>query len=146
MGARALLDRAQQVKRQLRDIGENAIVETKTDFIELNIDQLKHGEKSDGTQIGRYRNKWYALKKYRMNVLAGEGNVDLINAKAFIQGLDIVKNADHVEEISRDSKSELLRRNYGENILGLQEDNTVKYRRKAFLPSVRKRVTAIYNG
>lgn len=146
MGARALLDRADQVKRQLRDIGENAVVETKADFIALNIDQLKHGEKADGSQVGRYKDKYYALKKYRMNVLAGEGNVDLILNKDFTGGLDIVKNADHVEEISRDGKSELLKKKYGENILGLQEDNIAKYRRKSFLPSVRKRVTVIYNG
>lgn len=146
MGARALLDRSQQVKRQLNDIGQNAIVETKADFIELNIDQLKHGEKADGTQVGRYKNKWYALKKYRMNVLAGEGNIDLINTKNFIGKLDIVRNADFAEAISRDDKSEMLQRNYGENILGLQEKNIITYRRKAFLPSVRKRVTVIYNG
>ncbi len=146
MGARALLERSQQVKRQLNDIGQNAIVETKADFIELNIDQLKHGEKADGTQIGRYKNKWYALKKYRMNVLAGEGNIDLINTKNFIGKLDIVRNADFAEAISRDDKSEMLQRNYGENILGLQEKNIITYRRKAFLPSVRKRVTVIYNG
>jgi len=146
MGARALLDRSQQVKRQLNDIGQNAIVETKADFIELNIDQLKHGEKADGTQIGRYKNKWYALKKFRMNVLAGEGNIDLINTKDFIGKLDIVRNADFAEAISRDDKSEMLQRNYGENILGLQEKNIITYRRKAFLPSVRKRVTVIYNG
>lgn len=146
MGARALLERSQQVKRQLNDIGQNAIVETKADFIELNIDQLKHGEKADGTQIGRYKNKWYALKKYRMNVLAGEGNIDLINTKNFIGKLDIVRNADFAEAISRDDKSEMLQRNYGENILGLQEKNITTYRRKAFLPSVRKRVTVIYNG
>lgn len=146
MGARALLDRSQQVKRQLNDIGQNAIVETKADFIELNIDQLKHGEKADGTQIGRYKDKWYALKKYRMNVLAGEGNIDLINEKNFIGKLDIVRNADFAEAISRDDKSEMLQENYGENILGLQEKNIITYRRKAFLPSVRKRVTAIYNG
>ena len=146
MGARALLDRSQQVKRQLNDIGQNAIVETKADFIELNIDQLKHGEKADGTQIGRYKNKWYALKKYRMNVLAGEGNIDLINTKNFIGKLDIVRNADFAEAISRDDKSEMLQRNYGDNILGLQEKNIITYRRKAFLPSVRKRVTVIYNG
>lgn len=146
MGARALLERSQQVKRQLNDIGQNAIVETKADFIELNIDQLKHGEKADGTQIGRYKNKWYALKKYRMNVLAGEGNIDLINTKNFIGKLDIVRNADFAEAISRDDKSEMLQENYGENILGLQEKNIITYRRKAFLPSVRKRVTVIYNG
>lgn len=146
MGAKALLERAQQVKRQLHDIGENAIIETKQDFIELNIDQLKHGEKADGSQIGRYKNKYYALYKYRKNVLAGEGNIDLIDQKNFIKGLDIVKNADHVEEFSRDDKFAMLTENYGENILGLQDKNITTYRRKSFLPSVRKRVTAIYNG
>lgn len=151
MGSRALLEKSMQVQKSLKSIGVDSVIETKKDFIELNIDQLKHGKKADGTQIGRYSKskqwKWYAEKKHAQNPLAGFGNKDLIHEEDFINGLDINKHGgDGIEAFSHDEKYNLLTAQYGENILGLQEDNTPVYRRKAFIPTVRKKVSAIYNG
>ena len=53
------------------------------------INQLKHGKNAVGKQIGKYRNKYYARKKYQENPLAGYENVDLILTGEFSNSIKI---------------------------------------------------------
>ena len=146
MGAHALLERSRKVKQLLPQIGVDAVIATQDQFIEYNVDQMKRGEMADGTQIGRYKSASYALRKYRQNPLAGEGNVDLIDKKDFIKGITLRKSGNQIEETSWDWKYRILTEKYGEKILGIQPKNLPSYRRTAFIPEVRKKVTEIYNG
>ena len=135
----------------IRAIGIEALIETKKDYIDLNIDQLLHGKKSDGKQIGRYSNskswKWYSDMKHQQNPLAGEGNKDLIHTKNFIEGFDIVSHGKSFEEFSHDEKQNLLVGTYGPEIFGLQPQNLDKYRHENFYPSLMLKVrNIIYNG
>lgn len=58
---------------------ESLAVEDNVPLIKtLEIDQLKHGLRKDGTKIGRYKNEHYAVQKYIQNPLAGFGNMDWI--------------------------------------------------------------------
>lgn len=140
-----------KLQKTIQSIGIEALVETKKDYIDLNIDQLLHGKKSDGSQIGRYSMskswKWYADKKYDQNPLAGYGNKDLIDKKDFIEGIDIVSHGKSFEEFSHDEKQNLLVGTYGPEIFGLQDQNLDKYRHENFYPSLMQKVrNIIYNG
>lgn len=39
--------------------------------------EFEYGKRPDGNQIGKYSGGFYSLKKYKLNPLAGSGNVDL---------------------------------------------------------------------
>lgn len=102
-----------------------ALAETKEDFVEANVDQMRHGKNKNGNIIGEYRSAWYGDFKTRMNPLAG-GNVDLILTGAFTSGmyLELMSRGSYKID-SKDAKRDLLvkgggnRRGYGSDIFGL---------------------------
>lgn len=60
----------------LREVVEDAMDATKKELVRSQRDQLLHGLRADGGRIGQYKDKYYAKKKYALNPLAGEGNMD----------------------------------------------------------------------
>lgn len=131
----------------IRTMAVQSVVETKEDYIELNIDQLKRGKRSDGTQIGTYFSPSYALDKFEKNPLAGLGNVDLILTGDFTNALDIAARGTSFEEFSHDEKFSMLKQRYGNNILGLTAENLYEfYRKESFLPNLMPKVRKLING
>lgn len=106
---------------------ETSLTETAANYIGLQKDQMLHGLNSDGTQIGKYRNKDYAAMKAQMNPLAGEGNVDLRNKGDFYSGIFTDVRSDSIIVDSADQKSGALQIKYGEKIFGLDDDSKEEY-------------------
>lgn len=122
------------------------IVENKPQvIIDMNKDNLVHGIKKDGTQIGKYKDQgYYSRKKFAMNSKAGFGNVDLINKMAFVGGMFLKMFSSGVFDIrSRDSKSDELMTKYGDDIFGLTSDNKKKYRTDVLQPELVREVKKI---
>ncbi len=122
------------------------IVENKPQvIIDMNKDNLVHGIKKDGTQIGKYKDQgYYSRKKFAMNSKAGFGNVDLINKRAFVGGMFLKMFSSGVFDIrSRDSKSDELMTKYGDDIFGLTSDNKKKYRTDVLQPELVREVKKI---
>lgn len=90
-------------------------------LLDANINQLKHGKRSTGEQIGKYKNKYYAAKKYNMNSLAGPGNVDLILNKDFSQGIFFKFTQDSIisDSIEKHNDGSDLLEDYGDDVLGI---------------------------
>lgn len=60
----------------IADEAATAIDQSRNVIINEQKDQLLHGLRADGTKIGKYKNRAYALKKAAMNPLPGVGFMD----------------------------------------------------------------------
>lgn len=133
----------------VRDLGIKALLETKKDYIALNVDQFKHGKKPSGRIIGRYSGskmgQEYAALKHEQNPLAGKGNVDLMHKHDFIEALDIEAHGTKFEEFSHDIKQNVLVEMYAEDepFYGLSEANLQKYRKDSFKPALMPKVREV---
>jgi len=96
-----------------------ALAETKEDFVEANVDQMRHGKNKNGNIIGEYRSAWYGDFKTRMNPLAG-GNVDLILTGAFTSGmyLELMSRGSYKIDSKEQKRNDLVKK-YGSDIFGL---------------------------
>jgi hypothetical protein len=81
---------------------------------DLNIFQLKDGVNSDGKSIGQYSSLAY---KGRLDP------VDLEKDGGFYKGINAKSKGGLLEISSTDEKERILKRDWGENILGLNVDN-----------------------
>lgn len=82
--------------------------------------EFKHGDRPDGTAIGKYRSKSYAAFKQRKNPLAG-GDVDLILTGDLINSAFLKKNGEGSYLFGfRDGKAPDLLKKYNRNAKGQQ--------------------------
>ena len=90
-------------------------------LLAANIDQLKHGKRSNGEQIGTYKREAYARMKNRMNPLPGLDSVDLILTGAFARGIFINYTNDSMlfDSDSAEKETGNLLENWGKNVLGI---------------------------
>lgn len=115
---------------------------TRADLVRLQRWQMLHGLRSDGSRIGKYRNKYYAAQKYALNSLAGLGYIDL-KLEGYFQGdafVDIRDGSQTVVFTSMDPKTESLVERYGETIFGLNEENASDYSINSLQPEAVKRI------
>lgn len=133
---------------QLPALVMDSLRETKSAYLELNVDQLKRGIRRDGNRIGRYKDPdgYYARKKARQNPLPGQGFVDLIHYGDFSEQLDVDVSARAFRHLSRDEKDEKLTQDYGDQIYGLTVENRKAYTRENMRPVMRNKIVDILNG
>jgi len=81
---------------------------------DLNIFQLQDGENSDGKSIGQYSSLAY---KGRLDP------VDLNKDGGFYKGINAKSKGGLIDISSTDEKERILKRDWGENILGLTVEN-----------------------
>lgn len=90
-------------------------------LLDANIDQLKHGKRSNGEQIGTYKNESYARMKNRMNSLPGLDSVDLILTGAFARGIFINFTQDSMifDSSAAEKGTGNLLETWGKNVVGI---------------------------
>jgi hypothetical protein len=97
-----------------------ALAVSADEFVEQNVDQMRHGKNKQGNEIGEYASPAYSEMKHRMNKLAGEGNVDLILTGAFTSAMFLETMSNGTFKIdSKDVKRNDLVSKYGSDIFGL---------------------------
>jgi hypothetical protein len=114
-------------------IVEEATYNTSDRLVKSQRAQMLYGEGSKG-KIGKYRSAAYARKKYQMNPIAGEGNVDLRLTGDFSKGVFADVRTDGVVLDSGDPKTSALVKKYGEDIFGLNPDYAADYSEKVLQP------------
>lgn len=124
------------IKREIQ-IG---VEKTAKQLADKQRDQMLHGLRSTGKQIGKYKNKGYATKKFSQNSLAGFGNIDLRDKGDFQRDILIDARDEGVVIISADSKTEELIGTWGENIFGLTDENAAEYSGKNLAPVVNEQI------
>lgn len=121
----------------IKDISVDAIEQTSNVIIEKQQDQLRHGLNRSGKLIGDthpYQSADYAFYKANKNSIPGLGNPDLIDTGDFVRGIKIDVTPESYTTDSTDSKSHDLQSKYGEDILGLDEENKSAYVTEALEP------------
>lgn len=110
----------------LRGEAAVAIDETRDQLLEKQRDQLLRGERANGKKIGKYKNPAYAAKKYAMNPLAGEGNMDWKLTGALHNDLFVDVREEDIIFDSGDSKTGDLIKRFGDPF-GINKDNQEEY-------------------
>ena len=121
-----------QLKANLKSIDFEVIVgdaleKHKQKVIDYQQLQMLEGKKADGTQIGKYKNQYYANKKFMMNSLAGWGNVDLRLTNEFQRNINVRFFSKSMIIFSTDSKMETLVDKYGPDIFGLNAEFIIEF-------------------
>jgi len=107
----------------------DTLKELEVSFLDANIDQLRHGKRSTGGQIGKYASADYAAMKYAENSLAGLGNIDLILTGVFSKGITIRFEPTKMVFDSTGKEKENgvdLLYHYGDDVLGLSDESILK--------------------
>lgn len=117
------------------------IAQTVDSLKQLNIEQLKSGQTSEGGRFKHYRSKSYAEMKNQMNPEAGYGNPDLILTGYTVSTIRVDVGSDSLEYTFDDRYN--LAEKYGkDNILGLQDKQQEYYNENVFFPEFRAKITA----
>lgn len=106
-------------KLDLPFILENALIDSREDYVKLQKDQLMHGLNSEDEPIGQYRSPEYAAQKNAQNSLPGLGIPDLRLEGGFHAGIFADPRSEGIVVDSTDSKSFDLMAKYSEKIFTL---------------------------
>ena len=128
-------------------IVDESIKENEPEIIDAQVDQMRHGLKSDGSLIGQYATtpggglSEYAKAKFNQNPLAGEGNVDLILHGDFTGAIALEYDNDYIRPFSTDEKNDKLttgQQGYGANVFGLIKEKLSELAQDLIKPSIQK--------
>lgn len=107
----------------------NAILESGTDYVKIQQQQMMKGEREDGKPIFNVisgkdtYSPSYAKKKGKFKP------IDLYDTGAFQSGIFLhIDDATDFVVDSADSKSGMLQNNYGTQIFGLNDENKVQFK------------------
>jgi hypothetical protein len=106
---------------------EEALVDTQSNYVELQKEQMLHGLNAEGASIGTYVNAQYASMKNSLNPIPGFGKVDLKLTGQFYQDIYADARSEGIIVDSADQKSESLQQRYGQIIFGLADDRKQEY-------------------
>ena len=102
------------------------------------INEFEFGLRPNFTKIGLYSNDYYAHKKYLMNPLAGEGQVDLILTGATVNSLFTVAKTGRFIFDASNTKWDSLLKKYGNDIEGLNQKTFEKIQAQEQAPILAK--------
>ena len=107
---------------ELIQIIQDALNEEKEYILILQKQQLAKGEKADGTSTPRYSPKTIRVREVEGNPVKGE-RIALYDTGEFWNKMWVLAVNGELEIYSSDGKTEMLLATYGENVLGLTDDN-----------------------
>lgn len=113
---------------------KSAISETVSILSESNIEHLKQGFDSEWKRFPKYKNAKYARAKAAINPLPGLGNPDLILTKSFSKSIKVSLQGAAINFEASDTKADDLIGRYGEDVLGVTDNQQEKYNQETFLP------------
>lgn len=145
MNTLQMLKRLKALKRDLNRIGRQVLADNDPEFVALLHEQMRVGKDKNNELIGSYRSVPYGELKLRMNP-AADGNVDLRYKGGYWNGIYIrLEGNNKYKVMSSDAKARLLEEMYGTAHLGLNPENTEKFRREYFMPGLRMGVRRYLN-
>ena len=131
------LNKLQELKARLRNLPDATIEMMKEVFKDiapvvedLNIEQLNRGERADGSSLPNY--SIVSVTKFGKT----PGPMNLHDRGPFWQGITLEVHDDGVELVGKDFKTDMLQLRYGDEIIGLQEDNQRKVEQDYLKPEL----------
>ena len=122
MSLEGLLSKFKISTDELIGIVQDALNEEKEYILILQKQQLAKGEKADGTSTPRYSPKTIKVREVEGNPVKGE-RIALYDTGEFWNKMWVLSVNGELEIYSSDGKTEMLLATYGENVLGLTDDN-----------------------
>lgn len=122
MSLEGLLSKFKISTDELIGIVQDALNEEKEYILILQKQQLAKGEKADGTSTPRYSPKTIRVREVEGNPVKGE-RIALYDTGEFWNKMWVLAVNGELEIYSSDGKTEMLLATYGENVLGLTDDN-----------------------
>ena len=98
-----------------------AIIENREEILDLNVAQLEIGENALGNLLDTYTTREYSEFKQALGSKAPFGVADLILEGGFTEGFTLIQEGNEFRFTSTDFKTDMLVRDWGEDIFGLQE-------------------------
>lgn len=126
---------------KIKDVGYQAVTETKEKITDIQREQMFKGLDADGNKIRRYRNNKYAIAKNAMNPLPGLGVPDLKLTGAFYRGFITDVTPEIFSTRSTDIKNDELTAKY--NPFGLNVESKTDYSdklRPVFVKNVKEKL------
>lgn len=136
------------MRKSMYDIGMKVLMEDKgKDYLDVQREQMAHGQASDGGLIGEYKNKSYQAMKERMGLLSQSmGYVNLFMTGDFVEELTLRQETKKRALVySQDEKSKKLEKKYGSKIFGLS-DGYLDVAREKFMPNFRMECAKVVFG
>lgn len=115
-----VLKRLTWLRDNLNAIIQEVVIKERKFIAELNKDQLRKGEKADGSDMPNY----VANSKSP----SAPGKIKLFDTGDFYDGITPIVEDDEFDMIGFDDKTNLLTWKYGNEILGLTEESIDKLR------------------
>ena len=131
---KALKDKFKRLPDALPGIMKESFEQIKASVEDMNIEQLDRGERADYSSLPNY--SITSIRKFGKP----PGPMILYDQGDFWQGITLVVTDDGVELVGRDLKTQMLQLRYGDNIIGLQEDNKERVEQDHLAPEMEPRV------
>jgi len=137
MTAQQMINKLQRITEQELQQKMEILITSDPILKQEKIQELKRGDRPNGSEIGTYRSNSYSLFKSSLNPLAG-GYVDLILTGAFSNNLFIEKRSKRYFFDSTDSKSDDLFNKYGQDLRGLSTITFERAQKERYAPELVK--------
>ena len=117
---------------------EDAVRRNERLIVELNSEEqlFKKGINAAGVRLDSYRPYAESTKKRKRKKGQPTNRVTLRDERDFHYSFEIKYLSDGFELIATDFKTEILKKKYQENILGLTDENVHKFAREHILPDI----------
>lgn len=125
MGVKALSRKLQKLQPALTGLVLETLNELESEIVKLNQEQLKQGERYDGSKTGTYQEKTKKRKKAEGRILTGD-HISLIDTGDFWKSFFFEARNGKMLFGATDPKTEMLVSTWGEKILGLSPESYQK--------------------
>ena len=146
--AAEMLRRLKSVSRitVLREMVYDELIKEEHTLVMLKEQDFLEGDIYGSGAKDTYASKTYAQEKFKKNQRAGFGNVDLINTGAFIDSFKLNKPKENRYLFgATDPKRNMLVKDYGIDIMGLNQDVFDKFQKEIIAPRFIKKLKEVIN-
>lgn len=135
----AIKNKFLEVDKAILEGIQKAFVDNDSIVEDLNIEQLDNGKRSDGVILPDYSP--VSVEVYGKP----EGPIKLKDTGAFRRGISVKIDDSRAELVGKDSKTQMLKDDYGDEIIGLSEESTSEFQNDYIRPSIHESLTDLFN-
>jgi hypothetical protein len=133
-----LADTLKKIQQDLPALIGEVIEDNERAIVEMNIEQLQEGQRSDGSTLPNYSP--VSVAKFGKR----PGPMTLEDTGAFYRGIRVRAGKTFAEIIGTDPKTGMLEALYDLTIIGLSEDNLEKLKFEILVPGLIDKINAKY--
>jgi hypothetical protein len=133
-----IADMLRKIQQDLPALIGEVIEDNERAIVEMNIEQLQEGQRSDGSTLPNY--SIGSVQRFGKR----PGPMTLEDTGAFYRGIRVRAGKTFAEIIGTDPKTGMLEARYDLTIIGLSEDNTERLKFEILVPGLIEKINAKY--